>query len=346
MDEQLAIIAVLALALGVAITGLVRHYALRANMLDLPNERSSHTVPTPRGGGLSIVLVFIAAVVFAYEQSLLNSGEALYLLAGSMAIAVIGFADDYRDVARSWRFLVQLIVAIGAVVALGGMPETNFGSTVTDLGTVGDVLLVVFMVWFINLFNFMDGIDGLAGVELICISAGAVFLIGTGSGLPLSMLLTALSAATLGFLYWNWPPARIFMGDVGSAFAGFALVAIAIMASRSGYTSIWSWLILSGVFFVDATITLIIRILRGDRWHSAHRSHAYQIAARRFGSHKPVTLIVLAINIAWLFPLALYVDANPEAGWWVTFIAWAPLAAMSIVLGAGRPDRTETASGQ
>ncbi len=334
---------VAALILGVVITGVVRFYALRTNLVDIPNDRSSHSTATPRGGGLSIVLVFAGVLVSVYMASMLSSTVFIVLLAATVAIAAVGFLDDHVDIAPIWRFLVQASVAAGVVIALGGMPPVDFGRAQVDLGVTGDILLVVFMVWFTNAFNFMDGIDGIAGVETTFIATSAVLLIGVSEGGAVNVLLAALAASTTGFLAWNWPPAKIFMGDVGSAFAGFILVAIALVASGQGIMPLWPWLILSSVFVVDATVTLVTRMLRGDEWHSAHRSHAYQKAARRFGSHRSVTLLVLAINVVWLLPLAFVAARKPETGWWLTCLAWTPLVIVSLLLGSGRPDKSDSA---
>ena len=151
-------------------------------------------------------------------------------------------------------------------------------------------------------------------------------------------LLVIFAATALGFLVWNWPPAKIFMGDVGSGFIGFVLAMFAIISSDMGLLPIWSWLILAGVFVVDSTITLVTRVINGEEWYSAHSNHAYQKASRRLKSHKPVTLSVLMINILWLLPMAWFASARPEFGWWLTIIAWIPLISLSLFLKAGRPE--------
>jgi Fuc2NAc and GlcNAc transferase len=149
-------------------------------------------------------------------------------------------------------------------------------------------------------------------------------------------LLALLGAATLGFLPWNWPPARIFMGDVGSGFLGFNLAVLALYTVHTGALTVWSWLILLGVFIVDATVTLLRRIVRGERWYVAHRNHAYQHAAIRWRSHRRVTLTVLAINLAWLIPLAWFVNRCPQLGIIAVSLALAPLIVWALALGAGQ----------
>jgi Fuc2NAc and GlcNAc transferase len=190
----------------------------------------------------------------------------------------------------------------------------------------------------INLFNFMDGIDAIASVETITVSiAAAIILLGAGNA-SFTYVLLALAAATTGFLIWNWPPAKIFMGDGGSSYIGFALAAVAIATSHGGGINLWSWLILFAVFVVDATVTLVVRMLRRERWHEAHRTHAYQHAARGLGSHLPVSLSTGAINLFWLLPLAWLASKRPDSAWWLAIVAILPLVFAVIRLRAGYPE--------
>jgi Fuc2NAc and GlcNAc transferase len=326
----------IAFLLSAGITGLMKAYAQRANLLDLPNQRSSHKVATPRGGGLGIVVVFLSVVFALWLLGDIEKGTAIAFVLGGGMVAGIGFADDHSDVPAGWRFLVQIIAATMVVTMLGGLAEFQLGKLVVDLGIAGDLLAVVFMVWFTNAFNFMDGIDGIAASEAICIAGGGLIILSLGEGGAASSLLAAIGASSLGFLAWNWPPAKIFLGDVGSAFLGFVLMAIAFLTSGDGSVSIWSWLILLGVFFVDATVTLVTRMLKREDWLSAHRNHAYQKASRHYGSHGRVTIGAITINLVWLFPIAFLATAKPERGWWLTLAAWAPLIVFSLWIGAGR----------
>ena len=332
---------VVAFVLGVGITGVMKAYAQRANLLDVPNHRSSHDTATPRGGGLSIVVVFLAAVITMWIYGALGSDTAIACAVGGGMVAAIGFADDHRHVASRWRFLVQAAAATLAVTLLGGLPAIQFGTADADLGIPGDVLAIVFTVWFTNAFNFMDGIDGIAASEAAFIAAAALLLSTSGGAAAVASLLAVLAAASLGFLVWNWPPAKIFMGDVGSGFVGFILAVLAIVSGSLGILPIWCWLILAGVFVVDATVTLLSRVIRGEQWYSPHRNHAYQKASRRMRGHRPVTLAVLGINVLWLLPLAWLVSIRPSFGWWLTMLAWIPLLMLSMYLKAGRADADE-----
>lgn len=333
----LAEIFILLMALSWLLTRSIRGYAL-TRLLDIPNARSSHALPTPRGGGLAIALSVTAAVAVFDFLGLVPRVLSVALLPG-LALSLIGWIDDHGDVPARWRFLVQLFAGFWVVLTLNQEGLVTLGGVMLHLGWIGVLAGVLLIAWFINLFNFMDGIDGIEGVEVLSIALGAVvILLGpVHAGMDSSVLvLVALSGATFGFLLWNWPPARIFMGDVGSGTLGFFLAVLMLYTAMMGYLSLLSWLILSGVFCVDATLTLFIRWIRGERWYQAHRSHAYQHASRRYGQHRKVTLFVLGINVFWLFPIAFMAHLRPDLEIWLWVFAYAPLAVLAHWLGAGR----------
>jgi Fuc2NAc and GlcNAc transferase len=323
--------------LAAFITGAVWRYALH-RLLDLPNARSSHRTPTPRGGGLAIVAAFSLALLYLYFSKALPF-ELLMALAALLPLAAIGFLDDHGHVPARWRFLLQMSAAAWALFWMGGFSAVALAGQTVDLGWAGNVLGALFIVWLLNLFNFMDGIDGIAGVETITMSTSAAVLMGGAGegawpGAPQAALV--LAAATAGFLVWNWPPARIFMGDVGSGMLGYVLAVLALWTAGRHELSLAVWLILGGVFLVDATLTLWVRVLRGERWYEAHRRHAYQHASQRWASHKRVSVAVLTINLVWLLPLALAAVLWPR--WELIYLAaaYAPLVVLAFTLGAGK----------
>jgi Fuc2NAc and GlcNAc transferase len=192
------------------------------------------------------------------------------------------------------------------------------------------------LVWLINLFNFMDGIDGLAGMEAVCASGfGGLLLLRDGLG-GYAQCAWVLAAASSGFLVWNWPPARIFMGDAGSGFLGFVLGVFALSSARMQPSLLWPWLILLSAFIVDSTVTLITRMVTGARWYEAHRTHAYQQAAQRWSSHSKVTVAFAIVNLLWLFPLAWGACVHPTAGPLFAVIAAGPLVYIAFRLHAGQ----------
>ncbi len=327
---------VLAFLASALITAVLRRLFVQHGLIDLPNARSSHAVPVPRGGGVGIVVAFLSAVFWVFEKHLIPDRLAWALIGGGLAIAVVGFLDDRFKLARWPRIVVHSLAAAWAVWCLDTMRTAQFGGSCDLSAWVRRCAAFVALVWLTNLFNFMDGIDGLAGMEAVCVSGlGAVLLLRDGllSGVQLSLMLCA---ASLGFLVWNWPPAKIFMGDVGSGFLGFTLGTLALFSSKTSYTLVWPWLILLAVFLVDATATLLRRMLSHARWYEAHRSHAYQHAAKDFGSHAKVTRLVAAINIGWLFPLAWAACRYSKAAPIFTAVAVIPLVYLTLRFEAGR----------
>lgn len=322
---------------ALALTGVVRRYALARSLLDVPGERSSHTQPTPRGGGIAIAASLVAALTALYCLALLEAASYVALAGAGLAVAVIGFTDDHRPVAARWRLAVHFAAATWALYWLDGAPALILFGFELAPGLVSTALVTLYLVWLLNLYNFMDGIDGLAGVEAVCIGVGGsvLCLIAGQPGAALAALCMAAAAA--GFLAWNLPPARIFMGDVGSGFLGIVAGALSLQAAHFDPQLLWAWLILLGVFVVDASCTLLRRLLRGEAVHLAHRSHAYQRAARHFGSHLPVTASVAAINLLWLMPLALLVALGTLDGSTALLVAYAPLLALAWSLDAGAP---------
>jgi Fuc2NAc and GlcNAc transferase len=284
-------------ALAWLLTGAVRRYALARSLLDVPNHRSSHSVPTPRGGGVAIAAVAILGIVLTAGPGWIEPRLAVALLGGGVFIAGIGWVDDHRGMGARVRFMVHLIGALWAVAWLGGLPQLELGFARVPLGVIGFPLAVVGVVWFTNLYNFMDGIDGLAAGEALTVGiAGGLLLLGVGaSGLALLSFLFAASSA--GFLVWNWAPAKIFMGDVGSGLLGFIFAVLALASERNGAVPLLAWALLFGVFIFDATATLTRRFLRREPWYEAHRDHAYQRAVRAGWSHARVTKVVLGLNL-------------------------------------------------
>lgn len=338
-----AVVVILVLICGLSawfMTALVRRYALAASIVDVPNARSSHTTPTPRGGGVSIVLVGLALIAALSVDGTLERAVAAGLAGGGALVALIGFLDDHGHVDARWRLLAHFVAAGWLLYWLGGVPAVSLAGTSVAGGVTGTVLGLLYVVWLLNLYNFMDGIDGIASVQGITVLVGAVIVaaVAKADGSP-DLLCLGLAAAVAGFLVWNFPPARIFMGDAGSGFLGYMLAALSLAAAVSDVRLFWPWLILLAVFVADATVTLVRRLLQGAKVYEAHRSHAYQRAARRFGAHLPVTALVSAINVFVLLPLALAVAAgrvSPETG---LLLSYGPLFVLAWVSGAGLPDR-------
>lgn len=325
----------LAASISLLLTALLRRYALNKQIIDVPNARSSHTIPTPRGGGVAIVLTFLACLpvlgLFGWA-----SPRALVAIGGAGAlVAVIGFMDDHGHIAARWRLLGHFAGACWLLIWLGGLaPLQMFGFTL-NLQWFSYIVAAFYSVWMLNLYNFMDGIDGIASVEAITACVGMAVLAALAGVPDLMALPLLLAAATAGFLFWNFPPAKIFMGDAGSGFLGIVLAGLSLQAAWLSPPLFWAWLILLGVFVVDATFTLIRRLVRGDKVYEAHRSHAYQFASRHYGKHLPVTLAVTALNVLWLLPVALCVVLLGLDGAVGLVIAYVPLVLLAVRWRAG-----------
>lgn len=318
------------------LTWLLRIIALQHSLLDIPNQRSSHTLPTPRGGGLAIVIVAYLGGAYLTLTGRIAIPYLFVFGACGLGIAIIGLVDDLFHLSSGIRIVVHLSCALLALNFLPLSSSSPISNGEGILSTAALILLAFVVAWSVNLYNFMDGIDGLAGIEAVTVSLGAGFLLyfsgETGGFLPLLLLL---AASVLGFLMLNWPPARIFMGDGCSGFLGFFFAIMALLTAQSTVLTLWAWLILLGVFVVDSGITLLTRICLRKKIYEAHRSHAYQILARRLQSHKKVTFAVLAVNVLWLFPWAFCATSWPGYGLLITFLSYIPLILVCLMVKAG-----------
>jgi Fuc2NAc and GlcNAc transferase len=325
------------LPLAAGLTVRFRRVALARGILDVPVARSSHAAATPRGGGVSIVVAMVAALALLAAGGVVPRIQVVGLLGGGLLVAVVGFLDDMAHVPVVWRLVTHFVAAAWVLVWLGGLPLLPQLPFLRAWPWTALVLGALYIVWVLNLVNFMDGIDGLAGTEAVTVCLGGSLLyVLRAPWSPELVVVLVVAAAAAGFLPWNWPPARVFMGDVGSGFLGLVLAALSVQAGRVAPALFWGWAILLGTFVVDATLTLLRRMVRGDRWFEAHRIHAYQHAASRWG-HQPVTLAVAAINLFWLLPLAVLVARGSLDGLLGALIAYAPLVALAVTLRAGVP---------
>jgi len=308
----------LTVLLELGVLGATRRLAIVA----VPNQRSSHTVPTPTLGGVPVVL---ATGLFLALQGAAGVPAAWGVLGGGALLAVVGAWDDLRDVNAAIRLLCHIAAAVLTLALLG----LDWPLLLVALAGFG-------LVWLINLFNFMDGIDGIAGVQVLVYCVGAQL---AGGGIPgwLGSLDWVLAGATLGFLAFNWPPAKIFMGDAGSGFLGLLLGFLTLALAQEDFLPFVASLILLAGFWFDASYTLCVRILTGQRFAQAHRSHLYQKLAALKG-HRWTTVAFMALGCAWLLPLAWLATREPE--WFPAWLlaAVAPLAAGCVRYRAGMPD--------
>lgn len=331
-----------AFAAALAGTGALVRILRRRAILDRPNPRSSHAVATPRGGGIAVLAV-LALAWAATAVSLSETPERIFtVLACALALGAVSWLDDLRGLSPAWRLAAQFAAVAAGLMALpdGGLVFQGLLPPVADR-----VAVAVLWVWFVNLFNFMDGIDGITGTEAASIGIGlfaVAAVAGAGAGLApdAAFLALTLAAAALGFLWWNWEPAKVFIGDVGSIPLGYLLGWLLLDAAARGQWAVA--LILPLYYLADATITLVRRLLGGERIWQAHARHFYQQAVRRGLSHAGVVRAIAFAN------LALVVLALPAALGWplaATAAAAAVVALLLAYLARCRPAPPAAGSG-
>lgn len=335
---QSAVLAALVLASSYGLAGWARSRALAHGLLDHPNERSSHSVATPRGAGVGIAVAVEFTLLVLREPGDGSAGVAAALFVAGALVAMVGYLDDRFGLSAGVRLAVHVAAAclVLAVLPLSDIPVPG---GFLPLGGVGRVIALLAIVWSINLFNFMDGIDGLAGSQAVFVFAAAALLSWSfgGSEGQISFLLSA-AAASLGFLAWNWPPARVFMGDVGSGYLGLLVAVSAFGFAGTGPLTPWTWVVLHAVFVGDSTVTILVRARRGERLQAAHRSHLYQRLSRFWGSHRRTVIMTQLYNLAVVLPMAVVTIRYPEAGALAAGLVLAPVAATALWVGAGQPD--------
>ena len=307
---------------SIAIEGGLLLLAPKRGWVAVPNRRGFHAKPTPTLGGLGLALPILAWLGWLAMQE--PRFAALAVAVGG--VGLIGLIDDLRELRWPPRLAAHCLAAVLALWALA--PEWPLMLL---------ALTLVLMVWHVNLFNFMDGIDGLAGSACLFFCLAVQLLSGGAPGW-LGDLLWVTAGGTLGFLACNWPPARIFMGDVGSVLLGLLLAAIAVALVAQGILSAIACLILLTGLWFDTTYTLCVRIATRQRFTEAHRSHLYQKVAARRGQLW-TTLAFSGFCLLWLLPLAWLAQTRPAYGWLWLLAAALPLAVAAPLLRAGLPGR-------
>lgn len=290
------------------------------------NFRTLHGRIVPRGAGISVGLVFTICIWIAGAASLLNWPLVLAFGIGSPLAAVSGFIDDVREMRATPKLLIHMALAV-LLLALLYRPFLALELARLPALVRYALMMVLFFLplWLINMYNFIDGIDGLAITGAIFVTGAAALLLWLDSGnRQLILVFTLVCAAATGFLFHNLPPARVFMGDAGSIFFGFTLAALLLVTTMTGAMTIWTWIVLLSYFIADTTTTTISRMFLVRRWYGVHRSHAYQNLARVLQSHARVTYGVVAFNMLWALPLALWSTVSPQNGVFAASLALAP----------------------
>jgi Fuc2NAc and GlcNAc transferase len=293
------------LVAGIA-TDVIRRYSIKYKLYDVPNNRSSHDIPKPKGGGLSIVLILLITIGYLFFNHQIDSDISVSLLIGLSLVAVVGFIDDYKNLSISIRAVAYVLAAVVSIYLIGGVSALSINNYPVQLNEFGYLFAVLFVVWITNLYNFMDGTDGFAAIQTICVALFCGVLLFLSANTSYAILLFCLVASTLGFLYWNWSPAKIFMGDVGSCTIGFLFALLSLYTEKAEMLSISVWLILLAPFIGDATFTLFKRIINKEKWYKAHNSHAYQRLYRSGLTHSQLAIGLLGTNIIIIWPFAYF----------------------------------------
>lgn len=273
------------------------HYALKNKLLDVPNNRSSHTVPTPWGGGLAIAAGLLGGIASLGYFNIIPMPFVWAILGGGAIIVAVGILDDRYSIPAQYRIVVHCIAALWALRILGGLPEIHIGGEAISLGTVGSILGLLWIVGMSNAYNFMDGIDGLAASEAVFVGFfGGLMLVMFGAQ-SWGFVAFIVAASSAGFLMWNWHPAKIFMGDGGSVLLGYCFAVLAIATEQFAEFPLFIWTLLLAVFIVDAFLSTLRRIIMGERWFEAHHTFAYQRLVEMGYSHAQVARWIGLINI-------------------------------------------------
>ena len=275
---------------------LIRRYAERRQMLDHPNERSSHITPTPRGGGLAMVVLVTGAGIWAMRKAELS--HALVYLIGGAVIACLGWRDDIRPLSVRVRFAVQGLVAAVSIYGLGYFKTVTiplFGEL--QLGVVGVIITFLWIIGLTNAYNFMDSIDGIAGGVAFAGGLGWALLASNMRNDLVFWIALAIAASSLGFLGHNWHPAKIFMGDVASTFLGYTFAVLPLLSADQGGDALMLGTLLMWTFIMDAGVTFIRRVLNRENVLAAHRTHLYQRLVIGGYSHAAVSVLYLALTL-------------------------------------------------
>jgi len=312
----------LILLLSWAGVSLYQKYAIKNEIISNINHRTLHKTPVPRGGGVvfSLLVVFCIFILKVFDNI---SNFALYIFGfGGLVATLFGFVDDIKDISARVKLIVQLFLSGWVVYWL-------YSSELLLLNFiplyVAASLALFFMVWMINAYNFIDGIDGMAASTAVFVSLTlAVMLFVTEGPFEVMVVFVLISTAVCGFMFFNWPPATVFMGDAGSLFLGYMFGSLLLLTVLNGSISIWTWLTVFGYFFSDTTATQIMRVVLVKKWYLAHRSHAYQNLARITDSHFKVTTSVVVYNLLWVFPLTLWSTFQPAMGMVTAFLSIVP----------------------
>jgi Fuc2NAc and GlcNAc transferase len=320
MSGTAATLIMLTAILSFLLTGLATQYSRRRGLIDLPGDRTSHAIATPRGGGAGLIAALLIATAIKYLISDHLDFWIFCTLPGALALSWVGWWDDHRSLSVKFRFAVQLVVSIYLIWCA------------TDVALLGGGLwmlaAVVFLLWTTNLYNFMDGSNGMAGLQGVFVAVVLAGLFHAADNSQAVLICLMVGAACLGFLPWNLGRARVFMGDVASGSLGFIFAALLIYGVTSQAFGFSVALLVMLVFVTDSSLTLLMRVINGERWYTAHKQHLYQRLIAHGWSHGSVLLFYQALNLVLVTPAIVIAIINPAT-------AWIVVLAVAMLFGIG-----------
>ncbi len=289
------------LILSFTLTYLIKNYAIKKSLVATVNERSSHTVPTPHGGGIAIAITWFIGLIYLYINNEIDTNLFYSLMIG-LGIAILSFIDDIVELSAKFRMVSHFLFATFGLWLLGGLSVIDFGLfSISNEYLLSSIIGVVAIVYFINVSNFMDGLNGFLSSEMVFLSVAGFILFGGNH-------FIVLGVSILGFLYWNFGnKARIFIGDSGSTLLGYNIAIFTIYYTNIDSINLWIWIILFGLFWFDATLTILMRKLNGEQITQAHKKHAYQRLQQSGWSHLKVSLFGMGINMV-LFMVVYFIS--------------------------------------
>jgi UDP-N-acetylmuramyl pentapeptide phosphotransferase/UDP-N-acetylglucosamine-1-phosphate transferase len=288
--------------------------------MDIPGERHSHTAITPRGGGAGLILAVLVVSLAYYLPGKYGQFWPACVLPGVILLSLTGWWDDHTSLSARFRFVVQLIVS---TYLIGCMSEQGWIE-----GVQGIAVALLALVWMTNLYNFMDGSNGMAGFQGVFSGLILAWLFSAGGDELSARISLVVAAACAGFLPWNLGRARVFMGDVASGSLGFIFAAVLIYGATTGVFSFTTALLVMLVFLTDSTLTLLLRVMQGEQWYTAHKQHLYQRLIEHGWSHGSVLMLYQAINLVLVMPGIAVAVSFPDSAWLVA-------VAMIAVFGLG-----------
>jgi len=326
----------LSFLLTVVLTNVYRKLAVRWKIYDIPNDRSSHSEPIPRGAGISFFLSFNIVLTLLWWQRQISMYYLYPVILGGPVILILGYWDDLRSLSAKLRLFVHFASAvfIFILISAGFSKEVQI-SFLPNWPWLTAAFCILFISWFINLYNFMDGADGLS-TSIGIVGAGLIAILSYWSGnVNLAIIYVVLAYALAGFLIFNWPPAKVFMGDSGAYYLGYIFGSLGLVSKMYYDSSLYVHLIIFGLFIVDATWTLARRLARGEKVYIGHKMHAFQKLLANGWGHARVTSLYVLITVLWLFPMAFFAMNYPSLSFLFLVVAYLPIFGFVLYLKAG-----------